>query len=57
LTALYEKVVPGGLIMFDEYRDDRWPGATKAIDEFFAGRPERIESHPKCDWKYFARKR
>lgn len=56
LTALYEKVVPGGVIMFDEYKDDRWPGATKAIDEFFVGRPERIESHPKCDWKYFVRK-
>lgn len=56
LATLFDKVAPGAIIMFDEYRDSRWPGATKAIDEFFAGRPERVEAHPKCDWKYFARK-
>jgi len=56
LETLYDKVEPGGIIMFDEYADKRWPGAAKAIDEFFAGRPERVRPHPKCDWKYFVRK-
>ena len=56
LTTLYEKVSPGGLIMFDEYKDDRWPGATKAIDDFFADKPERVQAHSKCHWKYFVRK-
>ncbi len=56
LETLYDKVQPGGVIMFDEYNDDRWPGATKAIDEFFAGKPETVQAHPKCRWKYHVRK-
>lgn len=52
LHTLYDKVQVGGVIMFDEYLDKRWPGATKAIDEFFRDRPETIQSHPKCTWKY-----
>lgn len=36
LETLYDKVNPGGLIMFDEYGEGtKWPGAVKAIDEFF----------------------
>lgn len=54
LESLYDKVQPGGVIMFDEYGDDRWPGATKAIDEFFRGKPETIQPHPKCGWKFHA---
>jgi len=56
LEQLYDKVQPGGIIMFDEYHDDRWPGATKAIDEFFADKPESVVPHPHCRWKYHVRK-
>lgn len=56
LEQLYDKVQPGGVIMFDEYHDDRWPGATKAIDEFFADKPETVQPHPRCRWKYHVRK-
>ncbi len=56
LQTCYDKVVPGGVIMFDEYADPRWPGATKAIDEFFANRPETVQAHSKCTWKYFVEK-
>ncbi len=36
LETLYDKVVPGGLIMFDEYGEGtKWPGAVQAINEFF----------------------
>jgi hypothetical protein len=52
LETLYPKVERGGVIMFDEYGDSRWPGATKAIDEFFGGRPEKVQAHPKCTWKF-----
>lgn len=52
LETLYDKVQPGGIIMFDEYHDTRWPGATKAIDEFFCDKPEAVQQHPKCTWKY-----
>ena len=40
------------MIMFDEYGDDRVPGASKAIDEFFRDRPEKVQPHPKCTWKF-----
>jgi hypothetical protein len=52
LETLYDKVQPGGVIMFDEYGDSRWPGASKAIDEFFSDKPETIRPHPKCTWKF-----
>ena len=36
LEGLYDKVAPGGLILFDEYQKTKnWPGASKAIDNFF----------------------
>lgn len=56
LAALYDKVVPGGVVMFDEYADPRWTGARPAIDEFFATRPEKPTAHRKCTWKYYVRK-
>lgn len=42
LEHLYDHVAPGGIIAFDEYRLTNWPGATKAIDEFFEDKPEKI---------------
>jgi hypothetical protein len=44
LEKLYEATVPGGVILFDEYRCPVWPGATQAVDEFFADKPEKPEA-------------
>ena len=52
LELLYDHVAPGGAIAFDEYRLEAWPGATKAIDEFFEGKPERIARSPVAE-RYF----
>lgn len=41
LTSLYDKVLPTGWIIFDEYFSPRFPGARIAIDEFFADKPEK----------------
>jgi len=57
LEDLYDKVVPGGIMMFDEYDDPRWTGAKVAIDEFFANKPEKPVAHHKCTWKYYVEKR
>lgn len=36
LEALYDRVTPGGLIIFDDYY--YWAGQRKAVDDFFASR-------------------
>ena len=38
LNTLYDKIPSGGILALDEYRDKYWPGATKAIKEFFVQR-------------------
>lgn len=53
LESLYDKVQPGGIVMFDEYDDPRWPGARKAIDGFFSRRTEKPRPDARCTWKYF----
>ena len=49
LEALWDFVLPGGLVIFDEYdvgRDtEKWPGAKKAIDEFTSQKGIRIYKH------------
>jgi hypothetical protein len=42
LAALYPRVAPGGVILFDEYEDSNFPGAKRAIDEFFTDKPEQL---------------
>lgn len=42
LNELYAQVAKGGVIIFDEYKNswelEEWPGAARAIDEFFKPR-------------------
>lgn len=40
LENLFDKVVPGGIVQFDDY--GYWQGARKAVDEFFAKRKIKI---------------
>ena len=40
LNTLYDKLVPGGLTVYDDYHERKWPGATKAIDEFLSNKVE-----------------
>jgi O-methyltransferase len=37
LEYLYGMVVPGGILVFDDYGEDCCPGAKAAVDEFFIG--------------------
>jgi O-methyltransferase len=45
LEFLYPRIVPGGYMVFDEYdtSESVYPGARKAIDEFLADKPERLQ--------------
>ena len=52
LESLYCHVAPGGIIAFDEYLKPVWPGATQAIEEFFADRPEEIVRSPVTELYY-----
>ena len=45
LENLYDKVATGGIILFDEYNNDAFPGARRAVDEFLSTRPECVEQH------------
>ncbi len=43
LEALFDRLVPGGIVVLDDYQEDAWPGATKAVDEFLKDRPEEVQ--------------
>jgi hypothetical protein len=57
---LYPLLVPGGIILFDEYLSGQntveWPGAKKAIDEFCMEHGQTVECDAIAD-KYFMIKR
>jgi hypothetical protein len=46
LAFFHDRLLPGGMIVCDDYGSARCPGARKAFDEFFAGRPEGIIELP-----------
>jgi hypothetical protein len=45
LTYLYDRVVRGGVILFDDYANV-FPGANAAVEEFFADKPVEIKRFP-----------
>ena len=46
LESLYDLVVPGGVIVFDEYAVHEWGGESRAVDEFFKGKQAVFRSFP-----------
>jgi hypothetical protein len=43
LNSLYERVIPGGIVIFDEAFIKEWPGETSAFEEFFQGNVPKIK--------------
>lgn len=41
LEFFYPRMNPGAVMVFDEYDDPAWPGARKAVDEFFLDKAEK----------------
>lgn len=42
LEFFYPRMTPGGVMLFDDYEWKDCPGVRKALDEFLAGKPERV---------------
>lgn len=42
LEELFPRLAPGGVLMLDDY--GTFPGETRAVDEYLAGRPERVQN-------------
>jgi hypothetical protein len=52
LEIFWDQIQIGGIILFDEYNHPRWPGATKAVNEFLVSK--NINHHQKeIRGKYF----
>jgi len=56
LNKLFPLVAKGGVVLFDEYGEDNWPGAKKAVDEFFAQTSHEILKEEKSGKYYVVKK-
>ena len=56
LEILYDKVVTGGVIMFDDFEDSKWEGATKAIHEFFGDLVKQFVYDPSIGKYYYIKR-
>jgi hypothetical protein len=57
LGFFYNRMVPGGVILFDEYNDLPWPGCNRAVDEFLLDKPETLMEISSDNYiRYFIRK-
>lgn len=45
LEFFYNRMVKGGIILFDDYDCGCCPGANKAVDEFFSDKPDVIQKN------------
>ena len=53
LDTLVGFVAEGGMVVFDEYGERNWPGATQAVDEFLSAYSWTLETHPFSGKRYF----
>ena len=44
MAFFYPRLVPGGIVVCDDYGFPTCPGATSAVDEFLADKPEKMLS-------------
>lgn len=46
LQYFYPRMVPGGFLIVHDYSNLAWPGAERAVDEFFSDKPEPVVPLP-----------
>ncbi len=56
LHFFYDRMVPGGFLIMHDYSSLHWDGAERAVDEFFADKPESILPVPDASGTVFVRK-
>lgn len=56
LNYFYPRLVEGGFLIIHDYASLWWPGAEKAVDEFFANKPESVIMMPDISGSVFVRK-
>lgn len=56
-VTLWPRIVPGGLICFDDYGSDDFKGARLAVDDFVSRSQEGIDSHGVLSCGYYVRKK
>ncbi len=50
LEHFYDLVVPGGVVVLDEYALIAWPGESKALEDFFAKRNQKMPKLNTFNW-------
>jgi predicted O-methyltransferase YrrM len=53
LEAGWERLSPGGVVVFDDYRHPDCAGCTIAVEEFFAAHTEAIQTQPGTNYSGF----
>ena len=48
LEFVYPRMLPDGIIVFDDYGSPPYPGAQHAVDEFLTDKPERLQFYPEA---------
>jgi hypothetical protein len=57
LEELFPRMVPGGIVVFDEFAREKWPGARRAIDQYFEGTPYVPQVESSNPRKYYVVKK
>jgi O-methyltransferase len=53
LRFFYPRMNQRGIILFDEYNDQWWPGCNLALDEFLADKPEKLQLITRDNYQKF----
>lgn len=57
LEIFWDQLQCGGIVLFDEYDDVKWPGATRAINEFLDNKNISLDQIIKLRSKHYIQKR
>ncbi len=55
IVELYPRMEPGAIMTFDEYGSDRWPGATRAVNQFLLESNEQLRVYEPLHLRYIVK--